>query len=111
MPNGVMIVMSQAIPGQEDEFNEWYDTAHVPEMLAVPGISAVQRFVAVPSAGGALPPQRYLAVYELEGDVDEILEHMRSQSPGRTPPVGLDLSATTNYVYRALGERIIGPPS
>ena len=110
MPKGVMIVMSQVLPGKEDEFNDWYDRRHIPELLAVPGITSAQRFVAVPSARWQLPPQSYLAVYELDGDIDEILRGMRAAAPGRTAPEGLDAAATTNYVYRAIGERVTGPP-
>ncbi len=110
MAKGVMIVMSQAIPGQEDEFNDWYDSKHIPELLAVPGVTSAQRFVALPSARGQLPPQGYLAVYELDGDIDEIMGHMRAGAPGRTAPEGLDVAAATNYVYRAMGERVTTVP-
>src|SRR5215470_16388095 len=42
------------------EFNEWYNTEHLPELLSVPGILSAARYEAV--KGG---PQ-YLACYELE---------------------------------------------
>lgn len=44
----------------EEEFNEWYDTEHIPEREAVPGILSAQRFV----ANEGFP--RYLALYDLE---------------------------------------------
>jgi hypothetical protein len=42
------------------EFNEWYNKEHLPELLSVPGILSASRYEAV--KGG---PQ-YLACYELE---------------------------------------------
>ena len=42
------------------EFNEWYNTEHLPELLSVPGILSAARYEAI--KGG---PQ-YLACYELE---------------------------------------------
>src|SRR5579859_3002081 len=44
----------------DDEFNTWYDTRHLPQLMAIPGILDAARYVAV--KGGP----KYLAVYELE---------------------------------------------
>ena len=44
----------------DKEFNDWYNTEHLPELLAVPGILSAARYVAV--KGGP----KYLAAYELE---------------------------------------------
>jgi hypothetical protein len=49
------------IPAEHDaDFNAWYDSEHLPELLAVPGILAAARYSAV--KGGP----KYLACYELE---------------------------------------------
>src|SRR6266545_6425715 len=45
---------------QDEEFNAWYDTRHLPQLRTIPGILDAARYVAV--KGGP----RYLAVYELE---------------------------------------------
>jgi hypothetical protein len=68
MPKGVLVVMTQAVQGKEDEYHEWYNNVHIPELLAVPGIVAAQRFEAVPNAAGQAAPQKYLAIYELDTD-------------------------------------------
>ncbi|MBT9289990.1 DUF4286 family protein [Prosthecodimorpha staleyi] len=61
MPNkGLLLVMMQASPDFEDEFNAWYDTQHVPERLAVPGITTAHRF----EAESGWP--KYLALYDLD---------------------------------------------
>ena len=47
-------------PQYEEEFNAWYNTEHLPELLALPGVLDAARYVAV--RGGP----KYLAAYELE---------------------------------------------
>ena len=62
MPNkGFLLVTMQPPPMLEEEFNAWYDTEHIPERLAVPGILTALRFVCIE---GGHP--RYLAMYDLE---------------------------------------------
>jgi hypothetical protein len=56
---GIFLVYVDIDAKDAKEFNEWYNTEHLPELLAVPGILAAARYQAV--KGG---PQ-YLACYEL----------------------------------------------
>jgi hypothetical protein len=46
-------------PQYEEEFNAWYNTEHLPELLALPGVLDAARYVA--TKGGP----KYLAAYEL----------------------------------------------
>jgi hypothetical protein len=55
----------------EDEFNEWYSSRHVHEILRVPGYLSAHRFrVTRHRVGGATDsvpePFQYLALYEVE---------------------------------------------
>lgn len=66
MVKGVMVVQSNPVsPSREDDFNDWYDNTHVPEVLAVPGFVSARRYKAhrADAAGPA-----YLAIYELDAD-------------------------------------------
>jgi hypothetical protein len=47
-------------PKYDEEFNAWYNTEHLPELLALPGFLDAARYVA--EKGGP----KYLAAYELE---------------------------------------------
>lgn len=60
---------------KEALFNEVYDTEHIPQLMKVPGVLAVQRFTLVPltmSIGGELKTiaaegePKFSATYELE---------------------------------------------
>lgn len=63
---GFLLVMMQCPPTLEDEFNAWYDTEHLPERLAVPGVETALRFVCLDGNPS------YLAMYDLEKH--EVLE-------------------------------------
>lgn len=71
----IQVVFSSPLPGKDDEYNEWYDNTHVPEVLAIPGVLSAQRYDLRPLAReqGKTPEFRYLAIYEMEGDPDEIM--------------------------------------
>ncbi len=64
--NGFLLVMMDCPRSIEEEFNAWYDTEHIPERLAVPGIVSARRFVC--QAGHP----KYLAMYDL--DAPEVMD-------------------------------------
>ena len=54
-----------ADPLREDEFNEWYNKTHLPDVLETPGVVRAIRYERIaPSEGQA----KYLALYEIEAD-------------------------------------------
>jgi hypothetical protein len=67
---GILLVYTDLVdPKYDEEFNAWYDTQHLPQLLAISGILDGARYVA--TKGGP----RYLAAYELESvDVVEAPE-------------------------------------
>jgi hypothetical protein len=111
MPKGVLIVMTEPLEGKDEEFNEWYDNVHIPELLKVPGFAAAQRFAAVPWTKGELPPRAYLTLYEFDTDVESVKEANAQARSGRsheTPPV-IDTSASVVYAFEAVRERVEAP--
>ena len=57
----IFLVYTDLVDDKYDqEFNAWYDTRHIPQLLAIPGFLDAARYVAV--KGGP----KYLAAYELE---------------------------------------------
>lgn len=84
MGQNLQIVFSR-IPGHvdEDEFNTWYD-AHLGEILSIPGFKSAQRYRLEPVVvdDGQPVTYRYLSLYEIEGDPDELLAQMRQLSLG-----------------------------
>lgn len=63
-----LVVTSNAVEGREDEYNDWYDNQHVPDVLNVPGFHGAQRLVIENPLSDAPPPFKYMAIYEFETD-------------------------------------------
>mgnify|MGYP003965175883 FL=1 len=105
----LFIALSNPVEGREDEDNAWYDARHVPECLAVPGFKSGQRFKLSASTGGA-PQQRYLALYELEGeDPQAILEQLQASRDDRTQSDAFDRSSLDMWVFSPIGEKQFAP--
>lgn len=68
------LVQVDCRPEAEDEFNRWYDTSHVPNLLKVPGYVSGMRFRLVddPALAHLGMAPAYLALYEI-ADQDAIL--------------------------------------
>jgi hypothetical protein len=61
---GVLMVLSDAVGGSDDEFNRWYSDVHLPEILGLPSFVGARRFkldARIPASS----VHRYLAVYEV----------------------------------------------
>ncbi len=56
---GLLVNAMNVAPEHEAEFNEWYDTEHIPALAAVPGTLCARRY------RGAGAVQRYVALYHL----------------------------------------------
>lgn len=57
---GFLLNAMNVVPEHEAEFNEWYNTEHIPQLSAVPGVVCARRFRAT-SAN-----RKYVALYHLE---------------------------------------------
>jgi hypothetical protein len=59
---GALLVASMNVdPAAEAEFNEWYNSEHLPQLGAVPGVLAARRY----RAEGRESERQYLALYHL----------------------------------------------
>jgi hypothetical protein len=74
------VVLSNPVPGHEAEYNQWYDTQHIYDLLHIEGFVAAQRFilsdaqlapkdtVLTPEQFKAKHPDRYMIIWEIETD-------------------------------------------
>lgn len=99
--NGIFLVYTDIDPTHDEEFNAWYDTEHLADLLRLPGFLDAARYVAV--KGGP----KYLAAYELESadafNSPEFQKYRANPSPWsrRMSPVVIGKNFT-----RALGAQI-----
>ena len=83
-----MLVFTNPVEGREHEFHDWYDNVHIPDCLQIEGITAVTRYevshlkvgfsrVGISEKARALS-QRYLAVWEVEGELEDMFVSART---------------------------------
>jgi len=60
MAKGILIAAMDFTRVAEDEFNDWYDTEHIPERLAVPGFINAERWIGIGN------PKVSVALYDLD---------------------------------------------
>ncbi len=60
MAKGILIAAMDFSNVPADEFNDWYDTEHIPERQRVPGFRTLQRWI------GAEHPKQSVATYDLD---------------------------------------------
>ncbi len=92
MPKYSFVVRTNCTPGDEVEFNKWYDEVHIPDLLRIPGVVGAYRGhlasaqsdpeVLVRSKKGQ--EYEFLAIYKFDtDDVAGILAEIKKRS--RTP--------------------------
>ena len=105
MGKHVMVVQSRAKPGREAEYTHWYDTVHIHDICAVPGVKSGKRYQATPLHVGA-PGLPVLAIYELEVDNPAaILAELGKRATDGTIRRcdALDAEASVMWFYSASG--------
>src|SRR6202158_6026492 len=101
MAKGALIAAMDFSNVADDEFNDWYDTEHIPERQRVPGFLTLQRWI------GAENPRQSVATYDLDNLA--VL-----QSPGyrvivgeNTSPWSKRVTAKVERLLRYEGEQIL----
>jgi len=97
---GFLLVLMQPPANIEEEFNAWYDTEHVPERLAVPGVLTALRFCSVSAA-----TPKYLAMYDLESESVLESEAYKRVAGDNSSPWTRRVTGKTK-VYRSVGNQI-----
>ncbi len=105
----IYLLFTTVHEGREADFNRWYDTVHIPEMLTrCKGFVAAQRFrLCEARRPGSMPEHTHLCVYEIEGDPHESLASMDEQAarPDWTRTDAFDYSTFSARLYEAITER------
>jgi hypothetical protein len=65
MKKYTMLVLTNAKPGRDADFNEWYTERHVHDVVKVPGFVSAQRFQ-LAETPGASAKYGYCALYQVE---------------------------------------------
>jgi hypothetical protein len=65
----ILLALTNAVEGRDDEFNDWYTNRHLDDLLQIPGVTAARRY-ALSDVQRIPPPypDKYCALYEIETD-------------------------------------------
>ena len=101
MAKGVLIAAMDFSNVAEDEFNDWYDTEHIPERQRVPGFLVCQRWIGVEN------PRQSVATYDLESHT--VLRSPAYQAIGgdNLSPWSKRVTARTRRIVRFEGDQIL----
>lgn len=101
----LVLVLSKAVPGQEAEFETWYEHTHLDEVLASAGWVSAQRFELRDEQGRPCP-LGHLALYEVDADDPaDILPHLNATRGERVQSAAFDRASAGAWVFTPLGPR------
>lgn len=111
MARYTFLVLTNSTPNGDDaEFNEWYNNRHLPDVLAVEGFVAAQRF----RIAELDPPQesahRYMALYEIEADDLAKANHALTSLAGTEAMIlspNLDMDTAKATYFEPITERVV----
>jgi hypothetical protein len=107
MAKHLLVVLSNAVPGEEHEFVRWYEEQHLDDMLREPGFVSAQLFKV--ARDGARPLSgRFLALYEMETD-DPLAAYaglQKAAQAGRLPMTAtMDVANVVSTVVSPVSEK------
>lgn len=62
-----LVALTRPLPGREDEYHEWYNTKHLPELVNKFGMAGAQRYKLAAKLMGS-DENEYMAIYDIEAD-------------------------------------------
>lgn len=105
-----MIITEAPSPEEEEAFEAWYVGQHMPDVLAVPGFTAAQRYRLAPDPDLPGPPTRFLTIYEMEcDDRAAVMTEVRRRAGTVQMPLfpGDRKSAPTTIFAEAVTDRLL----
>lgn len=98
--SGLLLVTMEPPAALEEEFNDWYDTEHVPQRCGLPGFLGGRRFVCIEGW------PRYLATYDLTSPAAVETPEYAAVSGSRSTPWSRRILPRTSGRQRIVARRI-----
>jgi hypothetical protein len=105
MRKHVIVSVAGPVAGREAEFDEWYETVHIPEVLALEHLVGATRFAQKASLPGlSAAPAGFMTIFDVDApDVDEALNELATALPSMTTSDSVDLSTAYVCGYETVG--------
>ena len=110
MTRHVFMIITEAPPAdQAQAFEDWYVNRHMPDVLAVPGFTAAQRYRLAPDPKLG---ERFITIYEMEcDDRNAVMAEVRRRAGTDLMPLfpGEHQGAHSSLFGEAVTERMLAP--
>jgi hypothetical protein len=105
-----LVVLSNAVAGREDEYNDWYTNQHLDDVVAIPGFASAVRMKHLTPVAGDFA-HKYLAIYEIDAPDAEtaVKALMDSSAAGMFISESLDMSTIQCAVFEACSNEVAAP--
>ncbi|MCB2049203.1 MAG: hypothetical protein KDE32_13415 [Novosphingobium sp.] len=102
-----LIALTTPLPGREQEYHDWYNNVHLPELVNGLGLQGAQRYELVAKMIGA-DTNQYLAIYDVETDDPEGFMARMGEFAGSGGMTPSDSTSDAGYsaFFRAIGDRL-----
>jgi hypothetical protein len=110
MAHYVFLVLTNATEGRDDDYNEWYNNRHLPDVLAVDGFVAARRFRVAETDPAQESAHRYMALYEIEADDLAKANQALRNTAGTDAMVisdALDMGNTSATYFEPITDRVV----
>ena len=108
MEKYLMLTLTNAKPGKEQEFERWNDELHIPDLLRLPGVATATRYQVLGKPGPAdVPGWDFGLALQIETDsIDETLEAMGKAARTPAMPISdaLDPETTVRLLLKPVAE-------
>jgi hypothetical protein len=104
------VVMSNPTEGRDEEYNDWYQNCHLPELLQLDGIVSAQRFQQTRNLREG-ESYRYMVIYEIEtDDIDAVIANLVQTAEAGQLTMSDAIDADNSYAvfYQESGEPVSG---
>jgi hypothetical protein len=105
LPTYKYVVLTNALPGRETDFDNWCDKQHIGDVLKIPGIVGATRFRAtLDQSGPGQTVRRYMTVYDIESnDLPGVIAELAARAGTAAMPISdsLDIASLYTGFYQA----------
>jgi hypothetical protein len=107
------LVFANALPGRDADLNRWYDETHARDLITVPGVTSIMRFILtddIASIGDS--PPKYLSIMDFKThSIDQFSEDLDAAGAKFAGTDAFDSSHALRLLYQQSGAVTAAEPA
>ncbi len=109
MPKLKLVALTRPKPGREEEYHDWYNNTHLPELVNKFGMASAQRYKLVAKLMGS-DENEFMAIYDIEADDPMALlgaMGQAAQAGEMTHSDSQDMGTCYTALFTEMGDRVV----